>query len=160
MHAWYLRELYLNNRLGTMMRSGGGAADRLEPDYQPLYAVAAEDDHIAPWRETRIVNLATGPKRYTLSSSGHILGIINPPVSPPKRSFRAGDAPRRIRRSLARSHRPGRRQLVGRLDELAEAALRGAGGGERGRDQSLPPVSPRRPAPMCGKPERKTGQGG
>jgi polyhydroxyalkanoate synthase len=27
---------------------------------------------------------------YTLSSSGHILGIINPPVTPPKRSYWSG----------------------------------------------------------------------
>ena len=27
---------------------------------------------------------------YTLSSSGHILGIINPPVTPPKRSYWTG----------------------------------------------------------------------
>lgn len=34
------------------------------------------------------------PKRFVLSSSGHILGIVNPPVDPPKRSFRAGEAHR------------------------------------------------------------------
>ena len=96
MHAWYLRELYLNNRLkDDDALEVAGQPIALSRITQPLYAVAAEDDHIAPWRETfRIVNLATGPKRYTLSSSGHILGIINPPVSPPKRSFRAGDAHR------------------------------------------------------------------
>ena len=29
-----------------------------------------------------------------LSSSGHILGIVNPPVKPPKRSYRVGPARR------------------------------------------------------------------
>ena len=36
----------------------------------------------------------TGEKRFVLSSSGHILGIVNPPVTPPKRHFRAGRAHR------------------------------------------------------------------
>lgn len=77
MHSWYLRELYLNNRLkdDDALEVAGQpiALSRIE---QPLYAVAAEDDHIAPWHETfRIANLVTGPKRYVLSSSGHILGI-------------------------------------------------------------------------------------
>jgi polyhydroxyalkanoate synthase len=41
-----------------------------------------------------VVNHVTGPKRYVLSSSGHILGIINPVVTPPKRKFWAGEAHR------------------------------------------------------------------
>jgi polyhydroxyalkanoate synthase len=57
--------------------------------------VAAEDDHITPWRQVfRINNWVTGPKRFVLSSSGHILGIVNPPVSPPKRRYRVGPAHR------------------------------------------------------------------
>jgi polyhydroxyalkanoate synthase len=57
--------------------------------------VSAEDDHIAPWRQTfRINNFVAGPRRYVLSTSGHILGIVNPVVSPPKRDFRVGAAER------------------------------------------------------------------
>ena len=40
------------------------------------------------------MNFAAGEKRYVLSSSGHILGIVNPPVTPPRREFRAADAHR------------------------------------------------------------------
>lgn len=94
MHSWYLRELYLHNRLihPNALRVAGEALD-LGRIRQPLYAVSAEDDHIAPWSQTfGITNFAGGPKRFVLSSSGHILGIINPPVTPPKRSYRAGEA--------------------------------------------------------------------
>jgi polyhydroxyalkanoate synthase len=59
---------------------------------QPLYAVGCEEDHIAPWKATfHIAKLIGAPVRYTLSSSGHILGIINPPVKPPKRSYWSGE---------------------------------------------------------------------
>ncbi len=89
MHAWYLRELYLNNKLISKdaLTVAGEPID-LATISQPVYAVSAEDDHIAPWRQTfRAMNHVTGPKRYVLSSSGHILGIVNPPVKPPKRSY-------------------------------------------------------------------------
>jgi polyhydroxyalkanoate synthase len=62
---------------------------------QPCYAVAAVDDHIAPWRQAfRLNNLVSGNKRFVLSSSGHILGIINPVVNPPKREYWVDDAER------------------------------------------------------------------
>ncbi|MBN8441515.1 MAG: alpha/beta hydrolase [Thauera sp.] len=96
MHSWYLRELYLNNRLiqpGALVVAG--EALDLSRIVQPLYAVSAVDDHIAPWRQTfRINNHVTGDKRFVLSSSGHILGIVNPVVSPPKRQFWAANAHR------------------------------------------------------------------
>jgi len=61
----------------------------------PLYQVSAEDDHITPWRQTfRINGYVTGEKRFVLTSSGHILGIVNPPVVPPRRHFRVGRAHR------------------------------------------------------------------
>ncbi|GAB6049898.1 class I poly(R)-hydroxyalkanoic acid synthase [Hydrogenophilus islandicus] len=93
MHCWYLRELYLNNRLvkpGTLVLLGQPVD--LRAITVPIYAVGAEDDHIAPWRQTyRLLKQVRGPKRYVLSSSGHILGIVNPPRNPPKRHYRASD---------------------------------------------------------------------
>lgn len=89
MHKWYLREFYLNNALikKDALTVAGEKID-LTRVVQPIYAVSAADDHIAPWRQTfRINNHVAGPKRYVLSSSGHILGIVNPPVHPPKREY-------------------------------------------------------------------------
>ena len=94
MHEFYLRELYLNNRLVEPggLEVGGRRLD-LGAIQQPLYAVGAEQDHIAPWKQTfRLCGLIGGPARYVLATSGHILGIINPPVTPPKRRYWVGDA--------------------------------------------------------------------
>ena len=96
MHGFYLRELYLRNKLA---RPGGlqlaGESIDLGLVTQPLYAVTAEDDHVAPWHQCfRIRGLLNprAPVRFVRSSAGHVLGIVNPPVSPPKRSYRIGDA--------------------------------------------------------------------
>jgi len=96
MHSWYLKELYLKNRLiqPDALTVAGEPLD-LARINQPLYAVSAEDDHVAPWKQTfHVNNHFTGPKRYVLSTSGHILGIVNPIVTPPKRSYRAAEAHR------------------------------------------------------------------
>jgi polyhydroxyalkanoate synthase len=96
MHEYYLREMYLKNNLvkRDALTVAGEPID-LVRIHQPLYDVSAEDDHIAPWRQTFKINgYVTSPKRFVLSSSGHILGIVNPPVSPPKRSYRIGAAHR------------------------------------------------------------------
>jgi polyhydroxyalkanoate synthase len=96
MHEFYLRELYLKN---SLVKPGGiaiaGVPVDLSTVHVPLYQVAAEDDHITPWRQTfRINGYVTGEKRFVLTSSGHILGIVNPPVAPPKRQYRVGRAHR------------------------------------------------------------------
>lgn len=96
MHAWYLRELYLKNKLivKDALTIAGESID-LGVISQSVYAVSAEDDHIAPWRQTfKTMNYVAGPKRFVVSSSGHILGIVNPPVKPPKRSFWVGQVRR------------------------------------------------------------------
>ena len=96
MHEFYLREFYLNNNLvrPNALAIAGVPID-LATIHVPLYQVGAEDDHITPWRQTfRINGYVTGEKRFVLSSSGHILGIVNPPVTPPKRHFQVGRAHR------------------------------------------------------------------
>jgi len=96
MHSWYLRKLYLENALvqPDALTAAGEPLD-LARIAQPLYVVAAEDDHIAPWPQAfRVINHTTGPKRFVLSSSGHILGIVNPPVTPAKRRYWVDDAHR------------------------------------------------------------------
>ena len=82
MHAFYLREFYLHNKLiqkdGLKLAGHGIDLGRIR---QPLYAVGCVEDHIAPWKATfKIVDRLQAPVQYTLSSSGHILGIINPQV--------------------------------------------------------------------------------
>ncbi len=94
MHAFCLREFYMENNLA---KKNGIVLDGTPIDLaqitQPLYAVGTTEDHITPWKETfKIAQLVKGPVRYTLSTSGHILGIINPPSAISKRAYWVGDA--------------------------------------------------------------------
>ena len=95
MHAYYLREFYLNNNLikRDKLTIAGEAID-LDEIVQPLYVVTAEDDHIAPWKQCyrirKVINVEA-PVRFVLSTSGHILGIVNPPANPPKRAYWIGE---------------------------------------------------------------------
>ena len=94
MHSFYLREFYLANRMAhpDALVLAGRPVDlgRIET---PLYMIGTEQDHIAPWKETfKLCGIMKGPVRYVLATSGHILGILSPPVNPPKRKYWAGDA--------------------------------------------------------------------
>ncbi len=96
MHEYYLREMYLKNNLikSDALTIAGEPID-LVRIHQPIYGVSAEDDHISPWRQTfRINSYITAHKRFVLTSSGHVFGIVNPPVAPPRRTFRVGAAHR------------------------------------------------------------------
>ncbi|MDR0996492.1 MAG: alpha/beta hydrolase [Zoogloeaceae bacterium] len=95
MHSYYLREMYLHNNLikRDKLTIAGQPID-LRRIVQPLYAVTAKDDHIAPWaqcyRIRKYINVAA-PMRFIRSTSGHIMGIVNPPVNPPKRAYWGGE---------------------------------------------------------------------
>ena len=47
----------------------------------PLCAIGCETDHIAPWKYSwrGVAQMASKDKRFILSESGHIAGIVNPP---------------------------------------------------------------------------------
>jgi polyhydroxyalkanoate synthase len=96
MHSYYLRELYLRNNLikRNALTIAGEPID-LDLITQPLYSVTAQDDHIAPWKQCyRVRKYVSSPVRFVLSTSGHILGIVNPPAKPPKRSYWVGEPKR------------------------------------------------------------------
>ena len=80
MHSFYLRSCYLENRLASgTMELGGQRLDMTAVD-QDLYFLAAEQDHIAPWRSSyKGALLPDGDVRFVLSNAGHIAGIVNPP---------------------------------------------------------------------------------
>ena len=94
MHSFCLRNFYLENRLARRhaLTIGQQKID-LSRITQPLYLVGTREDHITPWRGTfHTASLVGCPVRYVLSTSGHILGIINPPGPKSKREYWAGDA--------------------------------------------------------------------
>ena len=87
MYCWYLRHAYLQNDLKSgKLECCGETLDFGKLD-MPAYLVGTREDHIVPWRgayaSTRQLK---GPKRFILGASGHIAGIINPPVKK-KRSY-------------------------------------------------------------------------
>jgi polyhydroxyalkanoate synthase len=81
MYAYYIRHLYLENRLRqpgalTML---GESIDLSRVDL-PAYVYASRDDHIVPWRSAfRTLDLVGGETTFVLGASGHIAGVINPP---------------------------------------------------------------------------------
>jgi len=81
MHSFYLRNMYLANRLKD--RGGialGGVPIDLRKIVIPAYFVSTLEDHIAPWESTyKGARLLSGPTRFVLGGSGHIAGIVNPP---------------------------------------------------------------------------------
>jgi polyhydroxyalkanoate synthase len=93
LHSFYLRNYYLENKLAkkNSLEIKGQKLD-LGRIKQPVYAVGTEQDHITPWKETfKSISMTGGEKRYALSTSGHIVGILNPPVNPPKREYWVND---------------------------------------------------------------------
>jgi polyhydroxyalkanoate synthase subunit PhaC len=80
MHAFYLRNFYVENKLATGALEVGGRVIDLSAIKAPTYVVSAINDHIVPWESSyKTTGLVSGPVRFVLSSGGHIAGIVNPP---------------------------------------------------------------------------------
>lgn len=91
--SFYLRKFYLENQLKNPkgIEVLGRALD-LSSIQQPAYFVATEIDHIAPWKQVfQVGSLMGGDVQFTLSTSGHIAGIVNPPFPKSKRAFWTGE---------------------------------------------------------------------
>jgi polyhydroxyalkanoate synthase subunit PhaC len=83
MHTFYLRNMYINNKLrepcGIELAGEKIDVTRVET---PAYFISTVEDHIAPWKTTYLgARLLKGPVRFVLGGSGHIAGIVNPPVA-------------------------------------------------------------------------------
>jgi len=82
MHRFYLRKMYLENKL---IEPGGitlaGVPVDLTRIETPVYMLSTREDHIAPWKSTYAATaIYAGSKRFVLSASGHIAGVVNPPA--------------------------------------------------------------------------------
>ncbi len=83
MHSFYLRNMYLGNKL---VQPGGitlgGVPIDLRTITVPTYMISAREDHIAPWASTyAATQIYGGPVRFVLAGSGHIAGVVNPPAA-------------------------------------------------------------------------------
>lgn len=81
MHSFYLRNMYLENKL---IQPEGLDIEGVKIDIRdidtPAYFLSTREDHIAPWKATYAGYAAyTGPKKFTLSASGHVAGVVNAP---------------------------------------------------------------------------------
>ena len=82
MHAFYLRNMYQKNNL---IKPGGitllDTPINLAKLTTPSYVLATREDHIAPWTSAYIATqVYDGECVFSLSDSGHVAGVINPPV--------------------------------------------------------------------------------
>lgn len=83
MHSFYLRNMYMANKLKD---PGGitiaGVPIDISKIKVPAYFISTIEDHIAPWKSTYLgARRFSGPVRFVLGGSGHIAGIVNPPVA-------------------------------------------------------------------------------
>ena len=80
MHAFYLRHFYLDNELARGELELLGQRISLKDVSVDTFIVGAENDHIAPWRTSfTSTALLGGAVDFTLSTAGHIAGVVNPP---------------------------------------------------------------------------------
>jgi polyhydroxyalkanoate synthase len=83
LYAWYIRNLYLENKLiqSNALTVCGEQIDVQALDL-PVYLYGSREDHIVPiggsYASTQVLS---GPKRYVMGASGHIAGVINPPAA-------------------------------------------------------------------------------
>jgi polyhydroxyalkanoate synthase len=80
MHSFYLRNMYLENRLKD---PGGIQLKGVDIDIRqidiPCYFLSAEKDHIALWESTYLgAQKLSGEVTFVLAGSGHVAGVINP----------------------------------------------------------------------------------
>jgi polyhydroxyalkanoate synthase len=80
-HSFYLRNCYLENNLARGKMVIAGKTLDLSKVTIPIYNLATREDHIAPAKSVLLGSKSFGgPVQFVLTGSGHIAGVINPPV--------------------------------------------------------------------------------
>jgi polyhydroxyalkanoate synthase len=81
MHSFYLRNMYQKNifKEPNGISLAGQPLDLSTIDL-PAYLLAAKSDHIVPWKGAfATMDIYKGEKRFILTDSGHVAGVVNPP---------------------------------------------------------------------------------
>jgi poly[(R)-3-hydroxyalkanoate] polymerase subunit PhaC len=80
MHSQYLRSLFLKNNLAEGRFKVSGRPVVLADLRLPIFIVATEQDHIAPWRSVFKCHLLTDTETtFVLTNGGHNAGILSEP---------------------------------------------------------------------------------
>ena len=83
MHADYLRDLYLDNKLAYGQYRVGKQKISLTDLRLPILAVGTESDHVAPWKSVfKIHQLTESETTFILTNGGHNAGILSEPGHP------------------------------------------------------------------------------
>lgn len=90
MHSEYLQRLFLKNDLASGRFRVGDRAISLRDIRVPVFCVATQTDHVAPWRSVyKIHDLMNTEVTFVLTSGGHNAGIVSEPGHP-RRSYQLG----------------------------------------------------------------------
>jgi polyhydroxyalkanoate synthase len=80
MHSEYLRKMFLRNEVAEGRYEVDGKPVALTDIRAPVFAVATETDHVAPWRSVFKLNLLLDTElTFLLTNGGHNAGIVSEP---------------------------------------------------------------------------------
>jgi len=83
MHKEYLRRLFLHNALANGQYQVNDRPVAISHIQVPIFAVATEQDHVAPWESVYKLHLQADTElTFLLTSSGHNAGVISEPGHP------------------------------------------------------------------------------